>query len=315
MSAVHPAAEFFPLMSDEEFSLLCDSMRRNGYDKRWPVLRYQGLTVDGRNRERAAAEVGVKVVYSDLLEESDPYWVSFGANLARRNLRPGQRAAITIKVLEASDAWAAEHGERMRKANEARAEKTREQHANPSGFSGRSQKRDRPSDNRTCTAIAKIAGVGKTTVEDMQKMRRTDPEAFEAVARGELRPRKKPTPRVDHKQRRSDVQRLHEQGLGTRQIARTLGLASTTVSKVKSDMGIAGTPEPEKLWSDVEHVVAILRGAQPQLDSLTEQLAKVRPDAPAKEIKKCINTLEAMSRSLRQLRTALSAASRPVAAQ
>ena len=55
----HPAADLFPMLSDEDLAPMVEDMRANGYDHNKPILRYRSQVLDGRNRLRAAALAGV----------------------------------------------------------------------------------------------------------------------------------------------------------------------------------------------------------------------------------------------------------------
>jgi hypothetical protein len=50
-AAFHPLANIFPLIEDAEFDELVVSIRDNGL--RDPVTIYDGMIIDGRNRQRA----------------------------------------------------------------------------------------------------------------------------------------------------------------------------------------------------------------------------------------------------------------------
>lgn len=307
--AAHPAAEFFPMMSDAEFSALRDDMAKNGYDPTKPALRWRGQTVDGRNRERAAKAAGVAVVYRDLPDDADPFVESYRANLLRRNLRQDQRAAIAIKVLRASNIFQSEQAEAKRRANEARAEKAREQPRTEDGSllakkSGGASNEARPDgrarSNKVTSRVANLAGVSRPTVERVLKIEREDPEAFEAVARGEPSGR-----RIDHAKREADVARLHGEGMGTHEIARSLGIAPTAVSKAKVKLGISSLKGAPKLWGDIEHVAATLCAAGPAIDRIVGELRGTQLTVTRDEVDRCISSLTQSLATIRSLQTAL----------
>ena len=59
MYDVHPAAEIFPLMSDEEFKGLVADIQEHGL--REPIVLHDGKVLDGRNRVRACEELGIEL--------------------------------------------------------------------------------------------------------------------------------------------------------------------------------------------------------------------------------------------------------------
>lgn len=94
---VHPAAELFPLMGEEELAALAADIKTNGL--RQPiVLDHEGRLVDGRNRLSACSMAKVKPEFVNLNGE-DPLAFVVSLNVMRRNLRPSQRA------IAAAEAW------------------------------------------------------------------------------------------------------------------------------------------------------------------------------------------------------------------
>ncbi len=97
---IHPFADMFPMVSDDELTDLADDISRNGLRK--PIdITPEGLVLDGRNRlaacKRAKVEPTVEVYDGD-----DPANFVLSANIHRRHLSPGQRAMATAKVLQAA---------------------------------------------------------------------------------------------------------------------------------------------------------------------------------------------------------------------
>jgi len=96
---IHPAAEGWYLMSDDEASSLADDISANGLID--PItLTHDGQLVDGRNRLAACSIAEVKPTFTWLAEDADPYAFACAKN-ERRNLTPGQQAmgrAITAQA-------------------------------------------------------------------------------------------------------------------------------------------------------------------------------------------------------------------------
>lgn len=93
----HQYANLFPMMSEAELKTLIDDMKANGYDTSSPIITYQGMILDGRNRYRAAAEASVipsTVEYSG----DDPLAFVIRHNLNRRHLDETQRGGVASKL-------------------------------------------------------------------------------------------------------------------------------------------------------------------------------------------------------------------------
>lgn len=92
-TAAHPAAELFPLIGDDELRELADDIREHGLLE--PIVRLDGLILDGRNRLRACeiANVEPRFVEWDGRGGSAVTFV-LSENLRRRHLSASQRAII-----------------------------------------------------------------------------------------------------------------------------------------------------------------------------------------------------------------------------
>lgn len=99
---VHPDADLFPMMADDELEELVKSIRENGLREPVVTAEIPGETfdlksktvkviVDGRNRLRACELAGVEPTFRQLDDDEDIHEFIFDAN-ARRNLSKGQLA-------------------------------------------------------------------------------------------------------------------------------------------------------------------------------------------------------------------------------
>ena len=89
----HPLANEFPVIEGKEFKDLCDSIAKLGILE--PITLFQGMILDGRNRYRAAKEVGYAFTARDFKEffgtpEEAEEW-SLEVNSKRRHLTPKQK--------------------------------------------------------------------------------------------------------------------------------------------------------------------------------------------------------------------------------
>ena len=89
---VHPVAELFPMLDEEEMQALADDIRAHGL--RHPiVLDGDGRIVDGRNRLAGCLRAGVEPLFLQLNGESAEEYIE-SANLHRRHLTKSQRAML-----------------------------------------------------------------------------------------------------------------------------------------------------------------------------------------------------------------------------
>jgi len=88
---IHPAADIFPMMNEDELQDLAADIKENGLIH--PIITDSDgeLVIDGRNRLAACKLAGIKPVF-EKLNGLDPLAYIVSANLARRNLTKGQQA-------------------------------------------------------------------------------------------------------------------------------------------------------------------------------------------------------------------------------
>ena len=92
---IHPAADCFPMMSDDELAGLADDIKTNGLQR--PVELLGNLVIDGRNRLRACELAGIAPQYQEI-RTADPVRYVVSANIQRRHLTTAQRAAIAADL-------------------------------------------------------------------------------------------------------------------------------------------------------------------------------------------------------------------------
>ena len=94
----HPLAELLPLLEGEEFEALVADIEANGLLE--PITTYQGLVLDGRNRDRACAVAGIKPDTQEFEGLGSPAAFVVAKNIHRRHLNESQRALIGAKFRE-----------------------------------------------------------------------------------------------------------------------------------------------------------------------------------------------------------------------
>src|SRR5262245_36289878 len=101
LSPAHPAADAFPWFPEDELQDLADDIAAPGNGLRQKIVRWNGLIVDGRNRELACLVAGVTTEYADLprdIPEETIVKRIISANLKRRHLSTSQRAMIAAEL-------------------------------------------------------------------------------------------------------------------------------------------------------------------------------------------------------------------------
>lgn len=96
----HPFADAFPLIEGAEFDELVQSIKEGGLLQ--PIVVFNGLLLDGRNRYRAMRVLGFELTKSDVVEfsgsEDEAREFVRAGNIARRHLTPGQRAMAALTL-------------------------------------------------------------------------------------------------------------------------------------------------------------------------------------------------------------------------
>jgi ParB-like chromosome segregation protein Spo0J len=95
---IHPAAEIFPMMGDEEFAEFKKDVETYGV-KEFGTL-YRGQVLDGRNRYKACQELGIEMTFCEIedTKDFDPVAYALSHNLHRRHLTESQRAMVAGKL-------------------------------------------------------------------------------------------------------------------------------------------------------------------------------------------------------------------------
>jgi hypothetical protein len=184
---VHPAANLFPEMQAEDLERLRESIQSHGV--RVPLVFLEGKLIDGRNRMRACVVAGIpteKIPKRNLDPDVDPYLWAWDANCSRLDYTPAQKAAIRIKIEEASGELARMKAAIDEQANRSRSEKAKgNANAAPArAENSRASCEAAPPPRKAAQEIAEKAHVSRATVERVQKLKREDPQAFEALASG-----------------------------------------------------------------------------------------------------------------------------------
>jgi N6-adenosine-specific RNA methylase IME4 len=190
----HPAADQFPMMDADRYAELRDGMRDNGFTKTNPVKLFEGKILDGRNRYKAAVELGIEAYFEPVV--GNPFKIAWALNGQRRDLAADQRAVISQLLSFLADEYDAISGNVAAGANKKRSDATSAQPRNDDGTmatgvvtdsDGTGRDHATEAAGRSSTAKAKASGTNRGAVDRAAKLMREAPELAEKVAHGEMK--------------------------------------------------------------------------------------------------------------------------------
>lgn len=152
----HPASTLFPLMDGADLAALVDDVRAHGLLE--PIVTYEGMVLDGRNRLRACELAGVEPQIVEWSPDgmSPTEWV-VSMNLHRRHLTTAQRAALALDLLP-------------RLEEEARGRQSEAGGANPGPLTPETEE----AKGEAAEKAAELVGVGRTTVAGAKAIQKRD---------------------------------------------------------------------------------------------------------------------------------------------
>lgn len=180
----HPAAELFPMLSDERLQELADDIKANGQKE--PITLLDGMIVDGRNRYQACKLAGVTPSFREY-EGGDPFAWVWSLNGQRRDLSAEHRAAIWLECNAQSEEW-------MRRQAEIRDEANRKRSEAQAGIT-KAEMAER--ERTTCAPTfkvdvreeaAKASNTNRGAIERQQALRERRPDLAAKVRAGEIKP-------------------------------------------------------------------------------------------------------------------------------
>ncbi len=308
----HEAAQWFPVMGEDELRKLADDIAAHGQHD--PIVLYPSgntlVVLDGRNRILACRIAGIDPKWEER-SDVDPVDFVFSRNLRRRQLTESQKEMVAAKLANFR------HGGDRSKPPIGGL--TQEQVAGRLGVSVRNLQRARvvlESGEADLVAavdsgVMSVSAAAKLVTERAHERaaqantyaRDPDP-APPATAECEAAEPTEPSRsrRVNHEKRSGDVRRLHDEGKGTHEIARELGLVPSTVSAVKGNLGVSASSPAKRLWDDIDRAAVSLSGVLVQIDKLVAALEDGAPiSAPQEEIESCIRALQRTATGTRRL--------------
>lgn len=178
---IHPAANMFPMMNDDEFKVLFEDIKERGLEQ--PIeVDTDGRITDGRNRWKAMHKLGTtwdelvkgKMVKTRKKPDRELTAEVWSANFARRHLTSEQKAAAIILHQEQIGQLDKYEAEAKADAERARAERK------AAGVTKETKSR-----GATAERLAKDAGVTPATAEKVvEKHRKGGKKALEDIVNG-----------------------------------------------------------------------------------------------------------------------------------
>ena len=168
---VHPAAEIFPMLNAEELDALALDIKANGLQQ--PIVMWEGLLLDGRNRLAACAICGVEPSFKQY-EGNSPVTFVISANIKRRQLDASQRACVAVEI---EPMFAVEAKKRY---DETVGRPSKQSEANLPQI--KSKRKDQARDH-----AAKVVSVSPRMMQYAKEIEVKNPEAFERIKAGTIK--------------------------------------------------------------------------------------------------------------------------------
>ena len=159
---IHPAAEIFPMLSDEELDSLALDIKTHGL--RHPLVMHDRELLDGRNRLAACKIAGVAPSFVEY-EGDSPVSFVISVNIKRRQLDASQRACVAVEI---EPMFAVEAKKRQGQRTDIVANLPQ---------CNQAKARDQ---------AAEVVSVSPRMVQYAKEIKAKNPEAFERVKLGEV---------------------------------------------------------------------------------------------------------------------------------
>jgi hypothetical protein len=174
----HPVCDLFPPMGPDEFQELCTDIAKRG--QLVPIWTYQDQIIDGRNRYRACCRFGIAPKFQEWDGRGSLVEFVVSLNMHRRHLTPGQKAKAAAAALPLLE----KEGQRRMSEGGRKAGRNRPSTKGSSNLTNPIEPATEKWDSRE--EAARMFGVSTGLVTMAEQVKRADPEAFEAIGRGEV---------------------------------------------------------------------------------------------------------------------------------
>jgi len=240
---VHPLAEKLPFMDAQRFAELCASVKDHGLTV--PIVRLDGLILDGRNRQKACDKVGKPAHYIEFSElrpkpNCTPEQYIVDQALNRRDLTGDQRiafAAVARPIL------AQQAAERMKAGGEAQGTRGKEggrgKKKPPAAKSTQGVSGTEKREPTTAQNLAEQAGVSEYKARQAEAVARDAPELLPDLIAGKLplkeaakKAKEKANPKTEGK---AESRQYDEHDIGS-QVGRVLDKVKETAERFPQNL-------------------------------------------------------------------------------
>ena len=165
----HKFADIFPMMGDEQFQILKNDIKENGFDENNPIWIYEDKILDGRNRNKACKELKIKPVIK-IYNGDSPLDFVIRLNLKRRHLTSSQCAVVAQEVMPMLEEEA----------------KKRQQGGQGGVLLVEKIPQAKVRDNKSAVKAGKMFNVNEKYVRDIKKLKKDGKQKeIEAIKQGE----------------------------------------------------------------------------------------------------------------------------------
>jgi len=181
MPAVHPAAAKLPPLNDDELTALAEDIKRNG--QREPCVIWNNVLLDGRNRCRACALVGVEPKVREFKGNAvEAIDLIVSLNIKRRHMTPVQLAFVAAELVplyEDATRKAQQEGRQLGGKTAGRGR--------PKALPSAEGKAKPKHGGEAAAKAARQVAVSRSSVERARAVQRQAPEVADAVRSGVIR--------------------------------------------------------------------------------------------------------------------------------
>jgi site-specific DNA-methyltransferase (adenine-specific) len=183
----HPAANLFPLLSDNELKTLAKDIENNGLKQ--PIILFDNQILDGRNRYKACKIAGIDPSFKEI-KNANPWEYAWSLNAERRHLEAGVKACLRLEMEDHSSEWKEQQEKQKEEANAARSAAAKG-NKNASKNSGGTTLSTTVSEKKTKVhetrkARAKSAGVSEGTMSKAEYLKENHKDLFDLVCNGKM---------------------------------------------------------------------------------------------------------------------------------
>ena len=165
-----------PDQNDKDASELKISLETKGYDAKYPIWVYQGpedsemMVIDGMQRLTACKELNIQPLVREFIGTEVEAADFILKSIRRRDLTAGQKASVVLDLTMLVERLVIEAKERQEELGRL--------HGDPSD--------DIVLRGTTSDLLSGKAGVGSTTMKEMQTVKRYSPELYDHVRQGKM---------------------------------------------------------------------------------------------------------------------------------